>query len=184
MLLTFLGTMFLIGQKEYSFIDPSRLSIIKDQIGRISTTLSSLSARRRKSGVENQDNVINPEDLKHCMDSNRANEAKQALIRDGDGTRNTHSLLRNWLLMRLATSNAHRTACLSNMLVSEFENAQEQSMNYIVNVHEHKTAKTYGPAEVIMEKSLHSDISTYLKSVRPEFCTLNNVVQNRLYAKI
>jgi len=171
MLLTFIGSMSLIGQKDYTFVDAGRLNIIKDQVGRISTTLSSLAARTRKSIAETQDNVINPEDLKQYLDSKRANEAEQALISGGDGTRSTHSLVRNGLLMRLATSNAHRTACLSNMLVSEFENAQVRNKNYIVNVHQHKTSKTsktFGPAEVIMDENLHSDISTYLKSVRPK----------------
>ena len=167
MLLTFMGSMSLMSVPAYQTIDQARWAIIKDQSTRISTTLSALVVKDRSKKVEKA-TMINPDDLKLYLSSKRAEEAKCILQNPATPTRNSHTTVRNYLMMCIAVSNAHRTACISNLKVSDFKNATSHDSNYIIKVPVHKTAKTFGAAEVVVSAYLYSNIQVYFTKFRPQ----------------
>jgi len=166
--LTFLTTMVSVNDS-YKDVDLQRIGVVKTQIGRIASTLGSLAAKEKQPMHEKNDyDRVNPTDLKMYFESNRAHEGKELLSSKFNHTRTNHTAVRNYLLMRLATSNAHRTACISNMQISEFKNSQSRLEKQVVLVYNHKTVKTYGPAKVVMEKDLYKDILHYIDNYRPK----------------
>ena len=64
-----------------------------------------------------------------------------------------HTLARNFLILKLAISNYHRTGCLKNMTPAQFVNAEKSIKrgDYIIEFQHHKTRSTYGKAEVIVD---------------------------------
>lgn len=165
--LIFLANMASVNDS-YQNVDLERIGVIKTQIGRIATTLSSLAAKEKKPMHEKNDyDRVNPADLKMYFESDRAQEGKKLMSLKFDNSRTNHTAVRNYLVMRLATSNAHRTACISNMQICEFKNSKSQLDKNIVLVYNHKTVKTYGPAEVVMDKQLHKYILYYIENYRP-----------------
>lgn len=167
--LIFVGTMVVSQHPSFKSIDAAKLEILKSQIGRISTTLNSMVLKEKKAiGEIEGESSINPKDLQMYLTSDRAKEAKDLLENDAFVlTRETHTIVRNYLIMRIATSNAHRTACISNLTVNEFEKAKSVNGDYLVYVHQHKTAKTFGPAEVVLTSDVFRFVSLYKQSIRP-----------------
>lgn len=127
MFLNYMSTM--ASWNDNQEIDLQHIAVVKDQIVRIANTLTSMAAKEKKSPCEVQQevNCVNPADLMLYFNSARSSKAKVLLSSKFDGTRKSHTAARNHLLMRLATSNAHRTACLSNMTLREFQKANPQS---------------------------------------------------------
>ena len=170
--LTFLGTMIVSQHLGYKHISMSTIELVKAQVSRIATTLSSMCLKEKKAmGEEDGDRSINPNDLKTYLTSDRAESAENLLKSSSMVTRDIHTTVRNYLIMRIATSNAHRTACISNMTLTEFNNAKMVDGDCVVYVHKHKTSKTFGPAEVVLTYDLFQSVSTYVKKFRPKSST-------------
>lgn len=171
--LTFVGTMIVSQHPSFKSIDAAKLEILKSQIGRIGTTLTTMVVKEKKAfGEKVEESSINPKDLQMYLKSDRAKEAKDVLESNAFVlTRETHTVVRNYLIMRIATSNAHIAACISNMTVNEFEKAKSVNADYLVYVHQHKTAKTFGPAEVVLTSDVFRFVSLYKQSIRPASST-------------
>lgn len=123
------------------------------------------------------------------LNGKRAEDARVYLDGAGNSTQQSHSLVRNNLLFRLAISNASRTGCLTNMTLLEFNIGctDIQGGDHVVRVADHKTRfcilqylsihnktctcicrSTYGPAEVFLIPELYADIEKYVSCYREE----------------
>lgn len=165
--LGFLVTMNKVLQPTYEELDSVRLNMIQTNVLRISNSLSSMAAKDKKANVE-YSNGINPIDLKQYFSSKRATEIESLLRKPVNNCRSNHTKVRNYLIMRIATSNPHRTGCISNMTLSEYKSSALKSGQFVVCVHRHKTVKTHGPAEVVIDQVLHKNIETFIKYFRPK----------------
>ena len=110
--------------------------------------------------------IVTPDDIQAYLCSKRAKHASELLAGRYSNTNASHTIVRNNLIMRVALSNCHRTGCLTNMTVQEFKAAIIKNDHFIIKVAEHKTAGTYGPAEVVLDKDLYRDVVTYIEVFR------------------
>jgi hexokinase len=91
-------------------------------------------------------------------------------VMDGSVTEITQSMytvMRDFLLTQIVVTNANRSGVLANMSVDEFNAVRQTDGSFVVSVTKHKTASTYGPAKVVLSKSLHSWLSVFVSKVRP-----------------
>jgi hypothetical protein len=91
-------------------------------------------------------------------------------VMDGSVTEITQSMytvMRDFLLTQIVVTNANRSGVLANMSVDEFNAVRQTDGSFVVSVKNHKTAATYGPAKVVLSKSLHSWLSVFVSKVRP-----------------
>ena len=73
-----------------------------------------------------------------------------------------HCLVRNNLILQLILANCHRSGCILNMMVTNFEDAKSHNGCRVVRIKDHKTAKIYGSAEVIIAQDVYKNMLTYL----------------------
>ena len=66
-----------------------------------------------------------------------------------------HTPTRNYLIFQLFFSNATHSGCIINMQLEAFQKAIEEGESHIIQVREHKTAKTYGCAEIIVPHEVY-----------------------------
>ena len=71
--------------------------------------------------------------------------------------------VRDYLWLRLLSSNAPRTGELVNMTCSEFQEAQAIENCFVILVKAHKTASTHGAATIVADKQLYADMKYYLQ---------------------
>jgi len=78
-----------------------------------------------------------------------------------------YTLIRDYVLLELTITNAHRSGVLANMTIGEFEKAKETKQgSMLINVSKHKTADTHGPARVVISPTLFSYLKVYVTEVR------------------
>ena len=73
---------------------------------------------------------------------------------------------RNYILMYLCLDNASRTGALANMTVGEFKQAQLKNGSYRINVVDHKTIGTSGPACIVARYELFQEMLVYFERMR------------------
>lgn len=85
-------------------------------------------------------------------------------------TQNEYTVTRDFLLTQIIITNANRSGVLANMTVKEFFSARLVDGNHVVSVVNHKTAFTYGPAKIVLNPSLFSWLTIFVKFIRSQ-CT-------------
>ena len=123
--------------------------------------------KKENKRMKNTTDIVNPNDIQSYLKSKRAQLAQQKIACGNCTTKADHTLVRNNLLMRVALSNCQRTGCITNMTTKDFKAAEIRINHYIVKVEDHKTSTTYGPAEVIMDRTLYHDVANYIAHFRP-----------------
>ena len=84
--------------------------------------------------------------------------------------------VRDSILAILTASNLSRLGELTNMTIDQFQNASEIEEDlFCVNVAEHKTAKTYGDADIFISKEIYGFLKRYINERTEKsnfvFCT-------------
>ena len=168
---------FLIQQKHFGKnqnIEISHVNILKEFILQWQRSLhkknKEFSKTKAKDYLANSDK-ISPEDLEKYTKSERASCAKKLLASGSvEGYNLTmHMKVRNFLIMTLTISNAHRSGCITNMLIHEFKAAKSfvRGGFHVIFVANHKTRTTYGPADVVVSPQVYEWMETYLNRFRP-----------------
>lgn len=67
-----------------------------------------------------------------------------------------YTLVRDFILLEITITNAHRSGVLSNMTVGEYKAAKKAKGSMIISVKSHKTGDTHGPACVALSPTLFS----------------------------
>lgn len=80
---------------------------------------------------------------------------------------------RDFILMSLCLDNASRTGSLANMTLKEFERGVVSNGCYRINVLEHKTVSTSGPACIVATAELYKQMLTYV-NMRNKLEGMNN----------
>ncbi|XP_066925272.1 uncharacterized protein [Clytia hemisphaerica] len=113
--------------------------------------------------------MITAADLKAFDASSQVLESKAILksaIRRENVSMKAFVSARDYLLTSMCLDNASRTGALANMTLQEFKNGKIQDDTYIVNVVDHKTLDTSGPANIVLELNLYKESKYYLKYFR------------------
>jgi len=68
---------------------------------------------------------------------------------------------------KIVYKNGQRPACVQNMKLKEFEDAEEvDDGKYVIKVVDHKTADSCGPANIVLDKSDYDRLKLYLSNIR------------------
>ena len=131
---------------------------------------------------EEQSVLITPEQVKAYETSEGATNAIRLLslvsspYKESELTRQEYTCVRDYLLTEIEISNCHRSGVTSNMLLEEVTSALLKDGKYIIQVANHKTKNTHGPAMVCVGTSLFNDIVTFVEKIRSAITTeLKNV---------
>ena len=81
-------------------------------------------------------------------------------------TRNDYCCMRDYLIFQISLQNSHRSGVVANMLVGEFNKANEENDFIRIKVKEHKTKKEYGPAKVYAKKHIYNYMNIFVDNVR------------------
>jgi len=130
---------FLIVLSSYgqNRLDIAKLKAIGESINTWGQSLKKQAMKLKK--IPDGEAFLTPDEVQSYMKSSRAEEVRK-LIATGKGTdQKKHAAVRNHLILRFALSNAHRTGCVTNMLLNEFHSAIEKAGHMVVHVADHKT---------------------------------------------
>jgi hypothetical protein len=174
LLIKFIQRMAGMGQTKYKLYAPEGLQSLLQRMGNWSKSLMKLSQSHQKNKTRSltASDIVNPDDIKKYLECTRAKKAVSDLQNVNSSTivtQEMHTRCRNQLLFRLAMANAHRSGCLTNLILKEFTDGlkHERSDHYIVHVNKHKTSLIHGAAEVIITKELYRMMNTYIRYIRP-----------------
>jgi site-specific recombinase XerD len=151
----------------------------KQQIQQVSDRVSRWIGSYRKEGalkhLEKMDadlgKLITPEKVAMFDRSEPALLAIKILGGMNDGaskivTQSDYTTTRDFLLTQIIIANANRSGVLANMTVNDFFAARVVDDNHVVSVANHKTAFAYGPAKIVLNPSLFSWMTIFVKYVR------------------
>lgn len=79
--------------------------------------------------------------------------------------------VRDFLIATIAVANANRSGVLANMTLQEFQKARVVDGQNVVSVSDHKTASSYGPAKIVLTRTLHSWMVVYATQIRTQVLT-------------
>ena len=158
-----------LGQLNEFNYDLNKLSSFLCSIKTWSQSLVKKVRRDNKDSIKmNKSSIVNPEDIANYLTGSRANAALDLLATPQPCSMKIHSTVRNYLLLQISLSNANRSGCLINIMKKDLIDAACKSDSFILLVKEHKTANTYGCAELVVEQKLYSHLLTYVSKYRPQ----------------
>ena len=68
----------------------------------------------------------------------------------------------------MVLANANRSGVLSSMLKSEILNAREIDGHMVISVAKHKTAWQYGPAKIVLTKTVYAWLKLFMTKILPQ----------------
>lgn len=166
----FLQKMRQMSRDAYTNFNVEALLILRESARNWCNSFSKLNNIKRQEKLRSmtENDIINPDDIKHYL--NKSDNRIVLLKNVGEHTitsRSMHSKLRNYLMFNIAIANANRTGCLLNMTQLELNKAEIRMGQHVIQVHDHKTYSTHGPADLILKQDLYSFIQQYVQFVRP-----------------
>ena len=82
-------------------------------------------------------------------------------------TRTTFTNIRDSIFFHLIVTNISRSGAIANMTMEEFDNGKySPTGQFVVLVKKHKTARKYGPCQVVIKKEVKVSLDTYINIVR------------------
>lgn len=130
---------FLIVLSSYGQIqlDISKLKAVGESINTWAQSLKKEAMKQKK--IPDGEDFLTPDEVQSYLKSARAEEARKLIATSQGADQKKHAAVRNHLIFRFALSNAHRTGCVTNLLLGEFHSAVEKAGHMVVHVADHKT---------------------------------------------
>lgn len=138
-------------------------------------SLAILIARRSsEKKLEHQRCALKEEDFMAYFKGEKAIKANKifsASVNDDDQSHidtKDHTTARDFLLMLLTVSNVSRAGPLVNMTKNDVKNAtyDEEMNSYVISVSYHKTQRTYGAAQLVLDRDGFAYLVTYIYKIR------------------
>ena len=144
------------------------------------------ASTKLKDSMEDEEEVINPDDIQSYFKSKRADEARHLLTTKATLNQSHHTLVRNYLVLSIFVANCNRAGIVLNMTLEEFSKGRFRSDHFVVRVKEHKMklvfyflcvlyeclpfffSGTYGMADVVMDACLYRQVCFYISHYRPK----------------
>jgi len=171
-LCTFVIQMKSSGMNTFQGYDLLNINLLLTSISVWNSSLNKSSAHLTKERMRSADRSedVTPHDFRTYLDSSRTKAATDIL--DGKvsvpPTQTNFCLVRNHIIMKIILSNPQRSGCILNMTMQAFVKATIKNGHHIIQVKDHKTSRTYGAADLVLDSSLHSHVSKYIHQFRPE----------------
>ena len=121
---------------------------------------------------EDHDRITTPDEVKEFENSTVCREAvgiigKFSLIKPGIvPTQKEYTHCRDYLLWQLSIDNGGRPGQFMEITLHNFDTATYRGDQRIINVFEHKTAETHGPARVVFSKCLYNYFKIFISNIR------------------
>ena len=149
-----------------------RLSSLSEQV-----TLWGRSYRKKSAGrhwekqMEDISSLRTPDQIRDFETSEVAREAVRLLGKyqekgDAEPSQPEYTCIRDYLLTVICINNGSRSGALANMTLQEFERATLEDECFVVRVKNHKTLCSHGPANVVLNKSLHRYTKIFIEKFR------------------
>lgn len=153
-------------------------SIVVDKIGLITRNLNKqIMLRSTERRDESRKTAITDEQIRMYRHGERSVLARQMfqdylmgrLEVECPLTKDTHTLLRNRLVMQILLSNATRAGPIVNLRVKDVERAQDNVFKgiHVMKVVNHKTNLAYGIAHLSLPKDIFTHLMFYVQNIRP-----------------
>lgn len=115
--------------------------------------------------------LVDSEQFKKYEEGDNATIAKNCLKRLEDGQKITLNktefcAVRDHLLVKIHFGNGNRSGVSANMKIEEFHNAKKLGEFYVINVREHKTYASSGPATITLTDEEYKWMRCYIDQVR------------------
>lgn len=125
---------------------------------------------RWKKDLEQLTQLFNASDMKQLDESEIVAFCKETLksvrFKEIAPSLRQFSNVRDYILLYLCFDNASRTGALANMTLREFNSSSFIDGSYRINVFDHKTVTTSGPACIVVTYDLYLDMCTYVQKIR------------------
>ena len=132
---------------------------------------------------EDYDLLTNPEEVRKFDQSKTSREAVGILEKFTVAqvgvvpTQNEYTLCRDFLMWHLSVDNGARPGQFMSITLSDVENAREEDVHSedgvsvcrVINVFDHKTADSHGPARVVFSTQVYSWFVIFIKNIRGRF---------------
>lgn len=116
--------------------------------------------------------TVNTDKVRQMLRSSTCTRAQELIARSrASSTGNILSAtelvaVRDYIWLNLLVRNCCRPGELTNLTVSEFDNAEKVEESYVVRVYNHKTAKSRGCSHLVLSKEVYAAMLMY-KRMRP-----------------
>ncbi|KAL7638001.1 UNVERIFIED_CONTAM: hypothetical protein RMT77_011614 [Armadillidium vulgare] len=91
-----------------------------------------------------------------------------------------HARIRNFIILLTILRNSCRSCVLTNMTLTELENAEKEERNgmvfHVIWVEDHKTRKEHGPAAISLEQELYEYFLCYVQRLRPLIVAVDSCI--------
>ena len=144
---------------------------LREKLSRWSTLYK--TTKRRWGKMEDVSALITPENI-HAFEKSHA--VREAVILLGqlcgahniEITKAKYTLVRHYLMAQIMIDNANRAGVVAYMTVKEFNRDKVLDDRYVVQVLQHKTVNTHGPAQLVFTGHLHSHMHVFMKEMRAQ----------------
>ncbi|XP_033114153.1 uncharacterized protein LOC117114584 isoform X3 [Anneissia japonica] len=125
--------------------------------------------RENKKCKINDEMITGEEEHQFISKATPINDALKEKIMNGSGiTVKETMFFRSYIISLLCIRNACRAGVITNMLLKEFDRAENIRGEYAITISNHKTSYQ-GPAILILQKDLYELMTMYRKQVHPIF---------------
>ena len=155
-------------------VDPALVLQIEEKARLWSSSYKKDSNRRHLQKMnEDLGNLITPEMVSKYE---RSESARSAISYVGElsgahsleVTQPIYTLIRDFVLLQITITNAHRSGVLANMTLGKYKKVKMAEGSYVINVAKHKTDDTHGPVRVVLSPTLFSQLKVYVQEVRSQ----------------
>ena len=152
--------------------DKDSINHLRDKLKKWSSSYKRQSTRRRwERQEEDVSSLITPEKVKEFEQSQATRDAvillgKLSGAHSMEITQKMYTLVRDYLIAQIMIDNANRAGVIAFMTVKEFQRAKMEDDRYVVEVLQHKTVDTHGPAQVVLTVHLYNCLDIFLKEMR------------------
>ena len=131
------------------------------------------SLQRHHRATEDLEMLVTSDQVAKYESSDDAKCAKEILhklkVSQHELNQTEYCCLRDYLLITIGFSNAHRSGVPAHMLISEFEKAKKiRDDIHEIKVWDHKTVHYYGPALVTLNSTTFEYLSLFVMKARPQ----------------
>lgn len=157
--------------REIKMITDKNLKFIRTNITNLSKSLTKDVRIRHHEYMEKETReAITTKNIRTWKSSEYYKTAKSILAKYRDkicADQSSFTIVRDFLLIQILLSNAHRPSSIVSMTLDQFRNAARVKNDRVVTVTEGKTVQYYGPAKFAFDKELYEDINTFIRNIRP-----------------
>ena len=139
----------------------------------IASTAKEVSTRRHQHALETKSKLTSASQLQDYFNSMKVKEIRALLNvvkSEGSSVLSDKGITncRTYLATHTLILNGQRTRVILNAKLAEFRNGDRRDDGGVVfHVADHKTAATYGPAVIVLNKDLYQNYRIYIKKIRP-----------------